>query len=489
MLAGPAIVARATALNDAGLRSDLLSASIRMFQAAPLSGRGPGSWAPGRIAFTDAAELDYYIPHAHNVPAEVLAELGIVGVIAGLVVVALVLRLVYRGLRSPDRLVRLSAIAALFASVFIMGQQLVDAWIHQPAIIFAYALPIAILDAMVTPPPAASGIRLPTRASMLTIVMIIGVCVGTGAALAPEPAARRYEQATTAADGGNWALAYERSTEAASADPLVTPYQLLRGVSAATVGEYEQARDAFAIAATDDLPASWLDLAAVQLKLGDPGARASLDRAVRLGRQQPMIAVPAADLYRQLGDDAKARELLAETFTALPSLAADPLWGDPSWKVAASAAVDEALSRLDPWSAMLLALEAGRPDAAREHALALDPSSRLYAATVIDAWTGDASAFADLHARALADPTDAQAVGLCLRVAEIRDASGTTPGWTCDGGWYFGVYPVGRIGGTGDNSAPLVGPDANPHPLYAYRRPAFRQQLVPWLLHVYTTIA
>ena len=48
----------------------------------PLTGQGPGSWAPDRIAFTDASEIDYYIPHAHNVPAQTLAEFGLVGVVA-----------------------------------------------------------------------------------------------------------------------------------------------------------------------------------------------------------------------------------------------------------------------------------------------------------------------------------------------------------------------------------------------------------------------
>ena len=37
-----------------------------MFVDAPITGVGPGMWAPERILHTDEGELDFYIPHAHN---------------------------------------------------------------------------------------------------------------------------------------------------------------------------------------------------------------------------------------------------------------------------------------------------------------------------------------------------------------------------------------------------------------------------------------
>ena len=83
------------------------------------------------------------------------------------------------------------------------------------------------------------------------------------------------------------------------------PYQLLRGLAAANLGDLETARDAFARATADDFPASWLNLAAVQVRLGDTdGARRVARRARPASASSSRaIAVAAADLYRQLGDD------------------------------------------------------------------------------------------------------------------------------------------------------------------------------------------
>jgi len=489
VVAGRGILSRATNLDDSGLRSALLAASARMFQAAPLTGLGPGSWAPGRLAFETPSEIDYYIPHAHNLPAETAAELGVAGIVAGVVVIALLVRLVARGIRSGDRLTQRMALAALFAGVYITGQQLVDAWIHQPGIIFAFALPIAILDARTSAASSAPVSRPPAVPSpALTVAMIAAVVAGTLASLSPEPAAQRYEQASAAVDAGDWTRAYALARETVELDPHLPPNDFLLGLGAAATGRLEEARTAFAAAAIDDYPAAWLNLAAVQMRLGDPDAGASLQRAIRMGRQQPMIDVPAADLYRQLGDDATARSLLASAFATLPSLASDPTWMNPAWSEIASGAVDDAIATTDPWTAFLLALEAGRLDQARAMVANGTVDDGGLAESVVAAWGGDQAAFADLYAGARADPQDARLVGLCRRLARVHDPSGAAPGWSCEGRWWFGLYPLGQIGPSAERG-PVPGPDAHPHDLYAYRRPGPNTILVPWLLNVYATAA
>ncbi len=485
-----AVLPRLGDTSGAALRASLIEASVRMFQAAPLTGLGPGSWAPNRIAYTDASGVDYYIPHAHNVPAQTLAEFGLVGVLAAIVVVALLVRLIVVGLRRGDGHTRWLALATLFACVYITGQQLVDAWIHQPAILFALAVPIARLDAALPPgsgpsptEPLSPGLKRQTLA--LTIVLLVAVVVGSGAALWPEGAADRGLRAVGAADDGRWAEAYDLSTQAAQADPRIPPYQLLRGLSAANLGDLATARDALAAATADDFPATWLDLAAVQARLGDTeGAFDNLARAIRLGPQQTGISVAAAGLAHDLGDDAEARRLLAAAFALLPSLAADPYWQQPAWQAIADGAVTDAVRSADPWQAMLLALETGRFDDARATLGRLDPSARALGETVVAAWSGDQAAFERLHQAARDDPLDAQTVALCRRVARIHDPSLATPGWACDGGFGANTYPVGRVG-AGSNDVPLPGPDAFWQGAYAYRRPGPQDLLVPWLLHVH----
>lgn len=488
-----AVLPRLSDTSGASLRGSLISTSIRMFEASPLTGRGPGSWTPDRIAFTDPSEIDYYIPHAHNVPAQTLAEFGLVGLVAAIVVVVLLLRLIWTGLRHGDRPTRQLAYAALFAAAYITAQQLVDAWIHQPAILFALALPIARLDAAMRParrdpvpedtPDDASARR---RSLALTLALLIAVIVGSAAAYWPEPAATLDLYAVSAADKGDWAEALDRSTQAATADPRLPPYQLVRGLAAANLGDLYTAREALSLATADDFPATWIDLAALQVRLGDEtGARESLGRATRLGVQQPAIAVAAADLYRQLGLPDLARAQLAAAFALFPSLAADPLWQEPDWQAIADGAVTDALHAAGPWQAMLLALEAGRPDAARAILPSLAPADRDLGSTVVDAWTGDQSAFERLHAAALEGPLDANTVALCRRVARVHDPSAAAPGWTCDGRFREGTYAVGRIG-AGDNDVPIPGPDAYWQGAYAYRRPGPLDTLVPWVLHIHS---
>ena len=484
---GPVLIARLS-VTGADLRSAFLAASWRMFVAHPLTGIGPGGWTPARIAFTDASEIDYYIPHAHNLPAQVLAEFGIVGVVASIVVVATLAWMIYRAISSDESSLRLAGLAALFACVYLGCQQLVDEFIQQPAILFAFALPIARADALVTAAVGSSG-RSASSGRLLTVGLLVAVIVGAVAALVPERAAIPYERAVTAANAGEWRDAYRLSSEAVAMDPHLAPYQLVRGLGAAELGDLPVARDAFAQAARlDDYPASWLNLAAVQLRMSDPAARASLDEAVRLGRQQPQIAVPAADLYRQLGDPAKARELLGAAFAVAPSLVSDPTWSTGPWQQIASGAIDDALGRANPWAKFRLALEAGRMDLAREIVPLVEPSRRALAEATLDAWNGDVDAFQALHALAHANPMDETTVGLCRRVARVHDPDGNAPGWTCDGGWWYGVYPIVRIGDS-QPVGPMPGPAAYPHALYAYRRPGPSDTLVPWLLHIYATVA
>ena len=53
-----------------------------------MTGAGPGMWAASRIAYTLPSEGDEYVPLAHNLYLQTLGELGLVGLAAGVLVVA-----------------------------------------------------------------------------------------------------------------------------------------------------------------------------------------------------------------------------------------------------------------------------------------------------------------------------------------------------------------------------------------------------------------
>jgi O-antigen ligase len=80
----PALVSRLTE-PAADTRTAFYMSALRMFADKPLTGLGPGTWTVERIRYTVAPEADYYIPHAHNIWLQTLAELGLVGALAGVV--------------------------------------------------------------------------------------------------------------------------------------------------------------------------------------------------------------------------------------------------------------------------------------------------------------------------------------------------------------------------------------------------------------------
>ncbi len=75
VLFGPAVADRVLFGGEGG-RFSYWTAALRMFGDAPLTGVGPGMWAPERILHTAVGELDFYIPHAHNVYLQTAAESG-----------------------------------------------------------------------------------------------------------------------------------------------------------------------------------------------------------------------------------------------------------------------------------------------------------------------------------------------------------------------------------------------------------------------------
>ncbi|MEO8468039.1 MAG: O-antigen ligase family protein, partial [Chloroflexota bacterium] len=131
----------------ADLRFNYLLAAERMFAEAPLVGTGPGTWVIQRVHYTFAPETDYYIPHAHNIYVQTFAELGLVGVAAGIVLVASLVLLVRDAIRDEDPTRRRWGWAAAVAMTYVAAHQILDFYANMPSILYAAAIPIAWLDA------------------------------------------------------------------------------------------------------------------------------------------------------------------------------------------------------------------------------------------------------------------------------------------------------------------------------------------------------
>ncbi|MBA3877917.1 MAG: hypothetical protein C0498_13530 [Anaerolinea sp.] len=415
------------------LRFNYLLAAGRMFAEAPILGTGPGTWVIQRVRYTYAPETDYYIPHAHNLYAQTLSELGLVGALAGVLILILLARLLGGAIRDQDPVRRRWGWAATFALAYFAAHNLLDFYANMPAILFAAVLPVAWLDATAhtasmpgardAPAPRAPPVRVGQAIGAIAIALAL---VGYGLS---EMTAVVHADAVAAYDEGEWARADVLAQEAVTADPAWPPYQFTAGLTAAAVGDHERAADAFRRSAVaDDLPEAWLDLAAEETLLGnEDAAREALQRATRLGLQRPALAMAIGDLAARLGEADLSSTAFAAAIAKAPSLAGDPWWqADPDRAARFSAIVDAAIDLAAPDMRWQIALMAGDADRARSLADALDATSgEATPVDVIDAWLGDDDALARIVAAWDARPLDGFALAAAARLESRRGNTAT----------------------------------------------------------------
>jgi O-antigen ligase/tetratricopeptide (TPR) repeat protein len=417
-------------LDDAG-RDAFAVASLRMFQSSPLTGMGPGTWQVLRESNTVPGQYDAYAPHAHSIYSQALAEFGLIGVVAGVVVAISLGLLIFRALRSDDPSRRRVALAALFGVVLLAAHQVVDMFMNVPPVLLAIALPLAWLDA-VAPDDGTTrrwvarprlAVPVMVRQRVLPLAMVVMTCAIIAGLFRMESVAGVEVRAVSAADTGDWADAAGLARQAADADPDLAGYQFTLGVAAANAGDLPLAETALTRSATaDDYTYAWLDLAAVRWRLGDVnGARFALSRAERLGFQRPNVALPAGWLRQQLGDRQAALTDYVDALASAPTLSSDPFWSS-------SAAVREiwpsvwaaAQTALEGRTLLVLDLVAGRLDLAKPVAATLAQGDPALYSLVVPAWDGDADSWEALQALAAAHPLEADAVGWCELVAGKR---------------------------------------------------------------------
>ncbi|MCI0583587.1 MAG: O-antigen ligase family protein, partial [Chloroflexi bacterium] len=339
-------------------RATFAVGAVRMFGESPIVGTGPGTWVVQRLAYTEVDEPDVYIPHAHNIEVQTLAEQGLVGAAAGLVVVAFLVRLVRDGMRDPDPLRRRMGWGAFAGLAYFGFHQLLDFYANMPAALFAAAIPVAYLDATSRPTMRTvdtDADRRPVttlrRARPLARAGAVVVALAAGALALQEVPALQAGQAVELADRGDWESADDLARRAAAAEPDIGSYAMTAGLTAARAGDHAAALVWFErVARRDDLPEAWLNLAAEQAELGDvPTALESLRATARLGRQRPAVAMATAELALRLGVRDLAVEMIASAIERSPTIAADPWWDADAGRAAALAeAVEIVMTTTDP---------------------------------------------------------------------------------------------------------------------------------------------
>ena len=396
-----------------GGRPSYWAAAWRMFEDAPLTGLGPGAWAARRLAYLEPGEVDFSVPHAHNVYLQTAAELGVVGLAAGVIAGLAVGWLIYRALRSGDGLrTTLGLVGALRCDLPSRGQ--LRRLLRQPS---------GRADAVDHPAGHArrtyhEGIGVPRSLAVATTgrvasVLLAIACVGSIGVLGmAESSALTLDVATKAADEGDWLTASDAAASAAESDAhpghdLMVALTAMQSEDwASAIEHYERSLE------VDDLPHAWLGLALATMETGgsEDEVVGHLDRAMRMGRQDAAVVVAVADVYRRLGRPELAQDTMALAITQQPALAADPTID--------AGAIDTAIDRAGT-GGWRIALAAG--DVERARRLAESAGASTVTMDIIDAWGGDTEAMARVQEAALANPDDR---GLHSTAATLSDRAG-----------------------------------------------------------------
>lgn len=495
VLVGPSLIFR-TAAGGETIRTGYYLASLRMFESSPMTGTGPGTWAPLRIANTLPTETDYYIPHAHNIYLQVLAEFGVVGLAAGVVTVLLLARLLSGAIRDPDPARQRMGWAALFTTIYFGAHQTLDFYANAPSILFAFAIPIALLDATAPPDPwlrslAESGRRVQATVRRASgIVGVVAVAIAVVFLGWSESAALQMNDGTILLNDQREEEAVTSLANAVAMDPAMTPYRFAYGLALTKTGDLGRAAVEFAAAAEGDLPEAWLNLASVQASLGDRrGALDALDQSMRLGFQQAAVALGAGHVALGLGDVNRATASFADALTQLPGLAGDPWWAeDPARKAAFEDAYAIAFTRAGPFGRFEMALERG-DEAAQSRALEAiaDPSTKTTYTLIREAWNGGAEEIATLEQHARSEPFNFNTANWCARI--LRRAGNPERAETYTK-WAETVAALSSVGGfeprvvNSDESYTIAGVNSLFYGHFTYRRPTPSDQLVPALPHL-----
>jgi tetratricopeptide (TPR) repeat protein len=437
-IAGVVVLLLPSILRRAGeggedLRASYVAIAFRLFGQSPIVGTGPGTWVLQRIHETLPTETDSYIPHAHDVPAQTLAELGLIGALAGALLLVSVVWLFARAARSDDPSCRRWAWLGGGALIYLAFHDLLDFYLNFPSILLPAAIPVAFLDAR-TPrrysrrgrnaemADEPAGSVAPDRRRTYLPVAGLGVAaLACAFALGQELPALAADRSVAAANQGDFAAALEPARSAAQIDPSIGSYEMTYGLIADRLGDHQDAAQAFGVVAThDDLPEAWLDLAAEQVGAGKPDeAILSIRTALRLGIQRPSVALPAGDLSMRLGEKDLAKQAFEASLANAPSLAADPWWvADPSRRSLLPILIRD-LATTNPPIGWQLALMSGDANGAAGLATRAD-IGEANALRIIAAWRGTSAATEEVVSLCRAYPYDTSLLGWCARLEARR---------------------------------------------------------------------
>ena len=364
---------------DAG-RVELWTAAWSMFTSSPIVGVGPGAW-PSLRAFTPISDDNLAVlATSHNSILQVLAESGVIGLLAAAWIVVTVARVGWRavigGRDADDRVLAAVALASLAAALV---HSVVDTQFHLPAIVLLVLHLVARLE-LAAPPDPEPATRQPGRLAVATAA--IGVLIGALLLVPIDVAMVRAAVGNAALDRGDPGAALPDFDAAVALHPLPA-YRL--GVAIASRGLGDDAGAASALEAMDRDEAFTFTTVQRAALAADPAPLwARVDAA---GPYDPTAAVNLAAQRFPTDPSAAARDLAAAMVQVPPLVYSDrppTLFDDATWSTAQATAI-EAIGSTDPATAAAVALLAGLDDDATALRQALPDGPERRALDLLDA--------------------------------------------------------------------------------------------------------
>ncbi len=314
------VVKRLTAVRSIDARTGQWSSALGLWRGDPIQGVGPGSF-PFLLRLTDYFQsYEFVSRHPDNAFVQLIAEVGILGVLAAAAVVAAVGRM-WR--RDHTRSSLAAAWVLIYALVVSIGTNPFE---------YGFLLAPLVVWTSIGAPARVETVAKdshPVRARWMTPAIISAAGVIAVAQAATLVGAFAYHAGSRGAGEGSYAKARGMLDLAVTLDPGMALYWRERGIMALMAGLPDVAvadlTTATALNPADDV--SYRSLALAWLDAGDPAqALAAARSAARRDTSDPNNLLVLSRAASQAGDSASSTRALTLAVLHGPWITADPLW-------------------------------------------------------------------------------------------------------------------------------------------------------------------
>lgn len=295
----------------------------------PISGAGPYSFGRAMRAFRDPTVVGDHFISSHDIPLQVFAETGLLGVMALAWLLGVAAMLVWRRWRSADgaERIRIAGIAAALAG--FSAQNLGDTLVNIPVLLPWLAMGAYLVAPQVAHPAAQPGKMRCAAQTVVTGLVCLSI-VGWGIS---DVAQYHFARSARLAQGRDWQNALAEIDRAIAIDPSMGYYaaqraQILGEMASTDSASIKPAQEAYetALRFENSYALMRANHAVILSQGGDlPAALAEANTAVALQPDDPHYLLLAADFNEQVGKPADATSLYQK------ALLADPAWIDSGY--------------------------------------------------------------------------------------------------------------------------------------------------------------